>query len=222
MTTNTLNQAAFDKLRETATRVRTNTTAIRLWEMLSVQEKVTLGNDREEAYRKGGAIGMWKAIHGCSDVRAVIEVAKKVGHLSPSEHDWLLHESGEFLSGDEAFEDAISRNELVLNACSREVYWHGEPVSVDWTHDAKWNFVWELAKHGKARRPIDHLTFGGRKNPSYVAKMKSELANADGFPLDLADKIEVVGRGSQILTVQPNEIRLFEHHIGGEVREWMP
>ena len=52
--------------------------------------------------------------------------------------------------------------------------------------------------------------------------MKSELANADGFPLDLADKIEVVGRGSQILTVQPDEIRLFEHHIGGEVREWMP
>ena len=51
MTTNTLNQVAYDKLRETALRVRMTTTAIRLWDMLSVQEKVTLGNGLEEAYR---------------------------------------------------------------------------------------------------------------------------------------------------------------------------
>ncbi len=82
--------------------------------------------------------------------------------------------------------------------------------------------MWELAKHAKLGLPIDNMTFGERKHVDYVSKVKLELARLDGFPIDLADAIKVVAIGTQKLKVKPSEIRLFEHHVGGEIREWTP
>ena len=105
---------------------------------------------------------------------------------------------------------------------TRQVYWRGAIISIDWSHEAKWAFMWELAKHGKAGLPIDSMTFGGEKRWDYVSKTKSALTNLDEFPNELAHKIEVVGKGTQQLNVVPPQIRLFEQHIGGELREWLP
>ncbi len=219
----TPSDAASDKLREAALRIRTPNTAHDLWmQVFSEDEKMRLGGNLEAAYVKGGAVRMWMTVYGCTQARAVIEIAYRFNLLTPHHRDWLLKEFGELLDADAAFEDAISRNDLVLNSSTREVYWKGQLVELDWSHEAKWSFIWELARHAKAGLSIDNTTFGERKNANYVSKAKSEISNLPGFPPDLADLVEVVAKGTQKLNVPAAEIRLFEHHLAGEIREWTP
>ena len=214
---------AFQKIQETALRVRIPNTAYDLWEkVFTPQERARLGDDLEAAYRSGGAIQMWVTVYGCTYVRAVIDIGHKMNHLGSGDREWLLREFGEHLTAEEAFEDAIQHDGLVLNSFTREIYWNGERIEIDWSHAAKWAFMWELARHAKAGLPIDSMTFGENKKPDYVAKMKSELSSMDEFPLELAVLIEVVGKGTQKLRVCAEQIRLFEHHVGGEIREWTP
>lgn len=214
---------AFEKLREASLRVRTPNTAVDLWDkVFTPQERARLGGDLDAAYERGGAVRMWATVYGCTDVRAVIDIAHKLNHLSPGDREWLLKESGEHLNAEDAYEDAIQRDGLVLNSVAREVYWNGNPIGLNWSHEAKWSFMWELARHAKTGLPIDSMTFGENKKPNYVSKMKSELSNVDSFPIELADLIEVVGNGTQILRLSAEKIRLFEHHVGGEIREWTP
>ena len=182
-----------------------------------------MGDDLDFAYDEyGGGVGMWAKVHGCTNVRAIIDIGAKLNFLTANDREWLLKESGEHLSAEDAYEDAILRDGLVLNSATHEIHWNGEPIAIDWSHAAKWNFVWELAKHGKAGLPIDSMTFGDSTRQNYVSKMKSELCNLPAFPPELADLIEVAGRGTQILRVSAEQIQLFEHHIGGEIREWTP
>ena len=215
---------AFEKFQEATARVRGVLAASQLWErVFSAEERKRLGNDLDLAVKKHKhATGMWASVHGCNLTRAVIEVANKLNHLSAEDREWLLRESGELLDAEEAFEYATVNAELVLNSMARQVYWRGEPITIDWSHEAKWAFMWELAKHGKAGLPIDSMTLGDKKRKDYVSKTKSELANHDEFPIELADKIEVVGKGTQQLNVVPTQIRLFEQHTGAELREWLP
>ena len=215
---------ALKKLEESAIRIRTPNAAYDLWQKVFTEpERARLGGDLASAYRTGGAIRMWVTVYGCTDVRAVIEVANKLGWLpNETEYRWLLKEAGELLNAEEAFEDAIWRNELVLNSLTREIYWMGEPTEIEGSHEAKWAFMWELAKHAKLGRPVDAMTFGENKKPNYVSKTKSELTSTGQIPLELADRIQLHGRGTQKLEVTPSEIRLFEHNVAGEIREWMP
>jgi hypothetical protein len=214
---------ALEKMRETVMRVRTLNTAYDLWwKVFTPEQRAHLGGSFEAACRRDGAIRMWATVHGCSYLRAVIDIAHKLNHLSSGEREWLLRESGELLNADEAFEDAIQRDGLVLNSVTREIYWNGELIKIDWFHEAKWTFIWELARHAKAGLPIDSMTFGENKNPNYVSKMKSELTNVGAFPQPLAALIEVVGKGTQMLRLGAEQIRLFEHYVGGEIREWTP
>lgn len=216
--------AAIQKLEEATLRVRTPNTALALWQrVFSEQEKARLGDDLEAAYKKGGAVAMWSAVHGCTKVRAVIEIAHTLNLLTSSDRRWLLREAGELLDADAAYDDAIQRNELVLNASLKEIYWKGERIEFDWSkHEAKWTFLWELACHAKADLPIDYTIFGETKNQNYPSKTKSEIGNLDCFPLDLTDAIESLGKGEQKLQIAAEEIRLFERHLGGEFREWTP
>ena len=82
--------------------------------------------------------------------------------------------------------------------------------------------MWELAKHAKVGLAIDATLFGENRNHNYISKMKSHLANMDEFPLELADRINPCGRGTQMIQIAPEEVRLFEHHVNGELREWLP
>lgn len=216
-------EKAIEKLQEAALRIRTPTTAYDLWaEVFSESQRQNLGGDFDTAYANGGSIGMWSRVYGCTKVRAVIEIASLFNLLTPHYREWLLAEFGELLDADAAYDDAILRNELVLNSLTREVHWMGEPIEVDWSHEAKWSFIWELAKHAKAGLPVDNTTFGGRKSADYVSKTKSELGKLESFPTDLEGAIEVVGKGTQKLMLDAHEIRLFEHYVGGEIREWLP
>ena len=216
-------RAAFKKMQEISLRVQTANTANDLWvKVFSPQERARLGDDLEVAYRRGGPVRMWATVYGCSDVRAVIDMAHKLNHLNSGDREWLLKEADELLDAEEAFEYAIANNELVLNSQTREVYWNGDLIEIDWFRfDANWTFVWELARHAKAGRPVDSFTFGGNRNPNHVSRMKSQIIEKR-FPLGLADLIELAGAGTQILRVAPEQIRLFESHIAGEIREWTP
>jgi hypothetical protein len=214
---------ALKKLQETALRVRVPNIACALWsEVFSEEEKKRLGGDLDNAYANGGVVAMWTQLHGCTEVRAVIEIAFRFNLLTTHHREWLLSETGELLDADAAYQDAILHNELVLNSLTREVYWKKEPIKIDWSHEAKWSFMWELAKHAKTGLPIDSTVFGERKSVDYVSKTKSGLTNLKGFPNELADAIEVVGTGTQQLKIEASEIRLFEPHVGGDIREWTP
>ncbi|EAQ80664.1 hypothetical protein [Blastopirellula marina] len=214
---------ADEKLQDIKRWVRAPTTAFELWEkVFSSKERARLGGDFYAACAKGGAVKMWQQLHGCTDDRAVIDIAFAVNFLSSTHHQWLLKETGELLDAEAAFEDAIIHNDLVLNSVSREIYWKSKPIELDWSHEAKWAFIWELARHAKANQPIDRMTFGNNKASDYVSKTKSELKCQNGFPKDLAALIKPSGMGTQKLAIPAAQIRLFEHHVGGEIREWTP
>lgn len=215
-------EAAIKKWQEAAVRIGNSKTAIDLWtEVFSEEEKKRLGGNLDTAYAKG-VVPMWTKLYGCTKVRAVIEIAYRFNLLTPQYREWLLVEFGELLDGDAAYEEAISHDGLVLNSMTREVHWNKKPIEVPWSDEAKWSFIWELAKHAKVSLPIDNTTFGDRKSADYVSKTKSGLTNIDGFPLGLADAIVPVARGTQQLKIEASKIRLFEHHVGGEIREWTP
>ena len=214
---------ALKKLQETALRVRVPNIACALWsEVFSEEEKKRLGGDLDNAYANGGVVAMWTRLHGCTEVRAVIEIAFRFNLLTPQYREWLLLETGELLDADAAYQDAILHNDLVLNSLTRQIYWKQKSIDINWLHDAKWSFMWELAKHAKAGLPIDSTVFGERKHVDYVSKTKSDLTKSNGFPIELADAIKVAGIGTQQLKIEASEIRLFEPHVGGDIREWTP
>ena len=114
--------AALKKLQETALRVRVPNIACALWsEVFSEVEKKRLGGDLDNAYANGGVVAMWTRLHGCTEVRAVIEIAFRFNLLTPQYREWLLLETGELLDADAAYQDAILHNDLVLNSLTREV-----------------------------------------------------------------------------------------------------
>ena len=218
-----LSISAQRKLEEAVLRVRIKNVAIELWDCVFTEnEKRHLGGELSAAYSRGGAIGMWIKLHGCTTVRAVIDIAKRLGHLSDHHREWLLREVGEFLDAEAAYEDAILRNDLVFNSLLHELHWKGQLIEFDWeNHEAKWWYLWMLARHAKKLLPIDHTLFGQQKNSNYLSKTKSDLVNKIcEFPIDFADAIKPAGTGSQRLHVPAEEIRVFEHYVGGEIREW--
>ncbi|MHC2071078.1 hypothetical protein ACYFX5_26695 [Bremerella sp. T1] len=218
-----LSNAAFDNLREAALRIRTPKSACDLWEQVfSPRERLRLHRFQDVTWNKDDACKMWVELHSCSKVRAVIEIAHVLHHLSSKDYRWLLQETGELIDTDASYKDAIPRNDLVLNSLDRKIFWKGAPIVLDWSHDAKWYFMWELARQAKAGLSLDRLDFAPKKHESYLSKVKSDLAKHDEFPDELAVLIEPCEIGTQKLQLPPEQIRLFEHHLGGEIREWLP
>ncbi|WP_372715653.1 hypothetical protein [Novipirellula sp.] len=219
-----LSAAASKKLEETMLRVCTPSIAFELWQkVFSYKETARLGGDFEIAYRKGGSVAMWSTVHGCTQVRAVIDIAHTLNLLTTNDRRWLLKETGELLDDDAAYDHAVLNNDLVLNSFLQAIHWKGEQIEFDWAkHEAKWWFMWNMARHAKTGLSIDHTVFGERKKPSWLSKTKSEIVNLECFPITLGDAIVSAGAGAQKLEVAAEEIRLFEHHVDGEIREWTP
>lgn len=74
-------------------RIKAFVSAGLLWQrVLTERERKRLGGDLQQSFAKLGTVGMWRRVRGGSKVRAVIDVARALGFLYPSNYDWLLRE----------------------------------------------------------------------------------------------------------------------------------
>lgn len=226
MQTNHGSSPVIEVLRDAWLRIHVPICAERLWQRhLTERDRQTLGGDLKIAFAKhGGTAGMWARLRGVSLERAVIEVAKRLNFLPEGDAQWLLREIGEPADAEEAMERAIAAGHLVLVEQPREAYWNGEKIEIDWNRQNKaWDLLLQLAQRAKAQKPVDRLDIDQTgKDPNVVVKRTSRLKNLPGFPIDLADLIEPVGRGTQQLMLPPERIRLFEMSTDCELREWQP
>ncbi len=167
---------------------------------------------------------MWAFLRGASVQRAVVEVAGKLNFLFPGDVERLLREVGEEIDDpEELVAQAIRAGHFVLLDHPREAYWCGEMILIDWHRlNILWEFVWELARRGKAGDPIDRMTFGCAAHENVVTNRKHRLSKTPGFPEDLLAEIRVVGQGTQQLRLPPEQIRIFEALAGEVPREWRP
>ena len=77
-------------------RVRIRISAAHIWErLLTPADRDQLGGDFDRAFREVGTIGMWTAVKGVSQKRAVIDLASVLGFMSGADHAWLLREFDE-------------------------------------------------------------------------------------------------------------------------------
>lgn len=205
-------------------RIRCTGSAEQLWNRhLSDQHRQHLGNDLEAAYRARGTAGMWAAVQGISLERAVIEVGHRLNFLTAGDLDWLLQEIGEFSDPEEALTAAIAAGHLVLVEHPRAAYWKENEISIDWhRYNACWEFLWELSCQAKAGQPIDRCTFGASAAEDVIAKRKHRLVAMPEFPVDLADLMCPVGRGTQTLNLPRERIRLFEQSDSSTLVERCP
>lgn len=209
-------------------RVKGTAAALRLWErVLSADDRRRLGGDLEAAYAQHrGAVGMWVYLRGVSIPQAVIAVAVAIGFLDASTGQTLLRALGEEPNDPaEAVEMAVSGGGLVMVEVSRQVYWEGKPVEIDWgLHTAWWSLMWELARASKAGAAVDEYTLrgGSSLDAKFLTKLKSRVVKAAGFPPSLAVLVVPAGRGTYRLNLLRARIRVFERGAGDTVREWTP
>ncbi len=91
-----LAQEVSDELRTHYLRIKPLAAAERLWQRaLRARDRQKLGGDMVKAFAKLGTIGMWQKVHGGSRARAIVEVARAIGTLDGTTHDWLFREIGE-------------------------------------------------------------------------------------------------------------------------------
>lgn len=212
-----------EELRNCALRIRPLVSAERTWRDLTPQERERLGGNLESAYKRWGTAGMWVQLRGVTPKRAVVDVAKKLGFVRVDDYEWLLREINEILDVEEAISRAIASGDFVLVERPRAAHWNGEEIQIDWkSQSAMWEFLWELGRSSKAERPIDAFTFGEGKSCDIVTKRKSRLSNMKGFPIDLIDRIESVGLGSQQLMLPRERIRIFGLTGVDSLDEWLP
>ncbi|MBS0205581.1 MAG: hypothetical protein JSS49_21975 [Planctomycetes bacterium] len=162
---------------------------------------------------KGQAIWMWNQLYGVSYQQAVIEISAAFNWISPTEVDWLLREGGELPRNPEDLRDIlITRGDLVILRCSRDVFWQGERIDADWYQFREsWEFLLiasECAKRGEA---IDSFSFGQPNLGGVVAHKKSRLkTQVPSFPKSLYDAFKSAGTGTQKLTIPADQIHFFD------------
>jgi hypothetical protein len=220
-----LSKRAVDLLESNALRIQAAVSAARLWEeVLTEAERRRLNDDLESVWYRLGTAGIWKELRGVSTARAVVDVAAELGFLDAPTVRWLLRELGEVSDDpEEAIEAARNRTALVLVERPRAAYWQGRPIEVAWeSHPALWQYFWELCWHAKAGRPLDRLELGESADLGSIAKKKSRLLGKAGFPVDLGDLIQPAGRGTHMLELPPQQIRMFEVVGVERLREWTP
>jgi hypothetical protein len=169
---------------------------------------------------------MWQHLRGVSAQRAVMDVAKKVDHISKERYRWLLRMAGEVSDDpEEIIRQAIAAGHLVLTDAPehpRAAYWNGDLIKIDWLKfDKLWLYLWNLARGAKAGISIDRFAFGGELDCEYLTKQKSRLTNLESFPVDLGDKIVSAGRGTQTLDLDRESIRIIERQTIEISREYV-
>jgi hypothetical protein len=214
---------AAEELETARLRIAAPASAARLWERhLTVQQRAGLGGDLEAAFLRYRTAGMWMELHGVSYQRAVIDVAHVLGFFTDQMRDSLLRALNESLDSDEAVEHAVNAGSFVLVECPRTVSFGGSQLEIDWErYGSLWEFLWHLARHAKAGRPVDRLVFGEGAHANIVTDRKSKLSKLTGFPMAIIDRIEVKGNGTQQLCLPRDQIRIFEY-LDGQLREWTP
>ena len=183
-----------------------------LWDrVLTRDDRKRLGGNFVAAYQQHGTAGMWAKLRGVSRQRAAVDVGHALGLLDAPAHQWLLRELREVPKDSEQLvRDAIKSGGLVLVDWPRAAHWRRNKIRINWTKRSRlWDVFWELCLHAKAGKPIDRLTFD-TKDPNFVTKQKSRLTSLKKFPIDLADLIIHVGRGTQKLDLPAKNIRLFD------------
>ncbi len=209
-------------------RARTREVGLYLWcwEFSEEDRRRLGGNLKAACARHGGAVGMWRCLHGVSVRRAEVDVCVRAGLLDAKRGRVLLQHIGEEPADPAAaVAAAIDAGGLVLVEARREAYWQGEWVGgEDGLPGASWDLLWHLARSSKAGAALDEYTYRGAKSkdPKAMTKKKSRLIKEDGFPMSLADLVVLAGRGNYRLNLPPSRIRVFERGIGDSDREWTP
>lgn len=214
---------ALEKLKSIENFIRPLASAELLWERLSLSDRKQLGGDLPNALCKYGTVGMWTRVKGVTKERAVVDVAKLIGLLWHEDAKWLLREIGEFADPEEAMLSAIDAGDFVLVENPRQAYWDKSKIGIDWKkYTALWGFLWDLGRRGKEMKSVERITFGDHAHQDVVTKLKSRLTGKPEFPISLADKIQVAGRGAQQLNIPVERIRIFEQIGDDALREWTP
>jgi hypothetical protein len=205
-------------------RIRSPQTAIELWErVFSPEERQRLGGDFDAAFLRHGTAGMFQKLHGSSLKRAIIDVAFLMGHMDAHTRTALLHRFGENQDPEQAIDKAIAAGHLVLVEDPREAFWNQVKIEINWyRYNAAWQFLWELAQHGKVGKGVDRSKFGDEANEKIVADRKNRLITHREFPAGLAEHIKSAGRATQRLVLPAEKIRILESAVGNEIREWRP
>lgn len=167
--------------------------------------------DFEIVYQNGGTVGMWMRLHGVTEQRAVIDLAKLLNFIDEGTQNWLLRATGEESDDpEEALEMSLERADLVLTEEPRAVYWMGKLVDVDWDRfDKMWTYFLIVCEHAKEGQPVDAASFGERHRPDNHIKRLSRLTTKiTGFPYDLGALIQTADGGRQQLNVPPQRIRI--------------
>ncbi|MCA9054855.1 MAG: hypothetical protein KDA75_13530 [Planctomycetaceae bacterium] len=187
--------------------------AERYWErILTHNDRLRLGGNLPDAYRRLRTVGMWTALHGGSFERATLELARSLGAINEMDYGWLLRELGE-ASDDEvaAIEHAKKQFDLVLVEEPRTVYYQGELIDINWHRfNALWDYFVVLLQAARDRRSIDITRFAKPLARGYLTGIKSRLTLNPNFPVTLGDLILPGGKGRQRLDIPPERICVFE------------
>jgi hypothetical protein len=103
--------------------------AQRLWEKhFSATDRASLGNDFQRAYADGGPFQMWRKVHRVDELRALVEVGRRIGGLSRADYGWVCNEfdlatndSSSSSSSTSPLRPNWNRNEMTL-------LWAGEVI----------------------------------------------------------------------------------------------
>lgn len=193
----------------------------RLWDGLTPEEQKSLGEAGEQDAFRGDTVAIWKALHKTSTERAVLETSLRLNLMNPWTYERLLREIGESspaplesgrLSADQIPTDKVDGQEadLVLVEDQRQAYWLGKEIPIDWVkrHRSPWDYFLKLAIYAQKSRPLTWEDFSSELAWDYHVKMKSRLTGLEGFPEDLAVKIETAGPRAQRLDIPRDRIRI--------------
>jgi len=148
---------------------------------------------------------MWQQVRGGDRYSAVVKIAFCIGLLMQADYEWLLRLLGEATRS--VSKHLVASARLVIVEYPRELFWEHEKVEISWeAKPAVWNYLLTLADGAAKVEIVDRLSLGKEKEPDYLSKMKSLLKRTSGFPPSLVDCIRPAGRGSQRLTVSPDQI----------------
>jgi hypothetical protein len=203
-------------------RIQPFVNAVAMWErVLTDEDRKDLGGDLGAALEKyRGTAGMWMHVRGVSFPRAVIDVAVSLNLMDEQTHRWLLRELNEKTEPlDVVVAAAVKAGKLVVTERPRQVFWDGSLIEFAWgKHDVPWKYIWELCRLAMTGQSLDRKAFGDVEI-NYLAKLKSRLTCAEGFPSTLAEMIVPDGPGTQKLTLPKERIKIF---VTAEARlcEW--
>lgn len=162
----------------------------------------------------GRCVRIWQALHGGSDVHALLNVAFATDWLSDTERRWLLREYGESEDPLAGLTVVCPADTLVIRLWPRAAYWNRERIAVDWSkHRTWWDYLWQLADRSRMGLLLEPSDLSSDSRDSqYLSKMKSRLGKA-GFPASLLDKIETDGQCHRF-ALDRGQVRIYSVDCG--------